>query len=158
MNTRVGYLKSFVSSVLWRKRFCGIQCRFLCTRAKESSALSLELTVWHPSVCQQFTFSFSFYSQEFLDRFSWNLVWIRYLWSFTSVVFRQDPFRSGSQVGKSRSQGAPPLTNIFVQHRMKSNDLEASSKKCCLFLFHKFQSQIFTRFDVFIGLTLVWTF
>ena len=50
------------------------------------------------SVRKLFTFSTS--SPEPLDGFWWNLVWMKYSWSLTSVVvFRTDPPRGGSRAG-----------------------------------------------------------
>ena len=51
-----------------------------------------------PSSLRQFTFSTS--SPEPLDGFWWNLVWMKYLRSLTSVVvFRPDLPRGGSRAG-----------------------------------------------------------
>ena len=52
-----------------------------------------------PSSVRLFTFSTS--SPEPLDGFWWNLVWMKYSRSLTSVVvFRPDPSRGGSRAGQ----------------------------------------------------------
>ena len=52
-----------------------------------------------PSSVKLFTFSTS--SPEPLDGFWWNLVWMKYSRSLTSVVvFRPDPSRGGSRAGQ----------------------------------------------------------
>ena len=55
--------------------------------------------VWRLSSVRLFTFSTS--SPEPLDGFWWNLVWMKYSRSLTSVVvFRPDPSRGGSRAGQ----------------------------------------------------------
>ena len=55
--------------------------------------------VCRPSSVRLFTFSTS--SPEPLDGFWWNLVWMKYSRSLTSVVvFRPDPSRGGSRAGQ----------------------------------------------------------
>ena len=55
--------------------------------------------VRRPSSVRLFTFSTS--SPEPLDGFWWNLVWMKYSRSLTSVVvFRPDPSRGGSRAGQ----------------------------------------------------------
>ena len=55
--------------------------------------------VRRPSSVRLFTFSTS--SPEQLDGFWWNLVWMKYSRSLTSVVvFRPDPSRGGSRAGQ----------------------------------------------------------
>ena len=59
--------------------------------------------VCRPSVCLSYVrlFTFSTSSPEPLDGFWWNLVWIKYSRSLTSVVvFRPDPSRGGSRAGQ----------------------------------------------------------
>ena len=56
-------------------------------------------SVVRPSSVKLFTFSTS--SPEHLDGFWWNLVWMKYSRSLTSVVvFRPDPSRGGSRAGQ----------------------------------------------------------
>ena len=56
-------------------------------------------SVCRPSSVRLFTFSTS--SPEPLDGFWWNLVWMKYSRSLTSVVvFRPDPSRGGSRAGQ----------------------------------------------------------
>ena len=56
-------------------------------------------SVVRPSSVKLFTFSTS--SPEPLDGFWWNLVWMKYSRSLTSVVvFRPDPSRGGSRAGQ----------------------------------------------------------
>ena len=65
---------------------------------RPSSVVRLSSVVRRPSSVRQYTFSTS--SPEPLDRFWWNLVWMKYSRSLTSVVvFRLDPPRGGSRAG-----------------------------------------------------------
>ena len=65
---------------------------------RPSSVVRLS-SVCRPSSVRLFTFSTS--SPEPLDGFWWNLVWMKYSRSLTSVVvFRPDPSRGGSRAGQ----------------------------------------------------------
>ena len=106
-----------------------------------------------PSSVRLFTFSTS--SPEPLDGFWWNLVWMKYSRSLTSVVvFRPDPSRGGAKIG----HGGPLLQETSssdwkatATNRMHSDDLETCGKKCCYFWFHS-EVKFLTRFDVFLDL------
>ena len=64
-----------------------------------SSVCRLSSVVRRPSSVRLFTFSTS--SPEPLDGFWWNLVWMKYSRSLTSVVvFRPEPSRGGSRAGQ----------------------------------------------------------
>ena len=66
------------------------------------------------SSVRQFTFSIS--SPEALDGFWWNLVWMKYSRSLTSVVvFRPDPPRADPGRGKNRSRGVPFFNKLLLQ-------------------------------------------
>ena len=63
---------------------------------------------------RQFTFSTS--SPEPRDGFWWNLVWMKYSRSLTSVVvFRPDPPRGDPGQGKNRSRGVPFFKELLLQ-------------------------------------------
>ena len=104
-------------------------------------------------------FTFSTSSPEPLDGFWWNLVWMKYSRSLTSVVvFRPDPSRGGSRAGQKQVTGGPLLQETSssdrkatATNRMHSSDLETCGKKCCYFWFHS-EVQIFDAF-----LTSFWT-
>ena len=84
MDTRMGFL-------LLGHRSQRLQWPIVITRCPSS--------VCHPSSVRLFTFSTS--SPEPLDGFWWNLVWMKYSRSFTSViVFRPDPSRGRSRAGQ----------------------------------------------------------
>ena len=115
------------------------------------------LSVRRPSVRKLFTFSTS--SPELLHGFWWNLVWMKYSWSLTSVVvFRPYPPRGGSRAGQNGSRGGPLLQETSsldrkatATNRMHSSDLEACGKKCCYFWFHS-EVKFLTRFWRLFGL------
>ena len=112
-----------------------------------------------PSSVRQFTFSTS--SPEPLDRFWWNLVWMKYSMSLTSVVvFRPDPPRGGSRAGQKWVTGGPLLQrtssdrNATATNRIHSSDLKSCGKKCCYFLFYS-EEKFWRVFDVFLDLVIL---
>ena len=116
--------------------------------------------VRRPSSIRLFTFSTS--SPEPLDGFWWNLVWMKYLRSLTSVVvFRPDPSRGGSRAGQKQVTGGPLLQETSssdrkatATNRMHSSDLETFAKKCCYFWFHS-KVKFLTRFWRLFGLSQI---
>ena len=113
-----------------------------------------------PSSVKLFTFSTS--SPEPLDGFWWNLVWMKYSRSLTSVVvFRPDPSRGGSRAGQKKVRGGPLLQETSSSDRkatatnqMHSSDLETCGKKCCYFWFHS-EVKFLTRFWRLFGLNQI---
>ena len=107
-------------------------------------------------VCRPFeNLHFGLLLQNRLMDFWWNLVWMKYSRSLTSVVvFRPEPSRGGSRAGQKQVIWGPLLQETSssdqkatATNQMHSNDLEACAKKCCLMLFLvPFQSQIFDAF------------
>ena len=114
-------------------------------------------SVVRPSSVRLFTFSTS--SPEPLDGFWWNLVWMKYSRSLTSVVvFRPDPSRGGSRAGQKKVMGGPLLQETSSSDRkatatnqMHSSDLETCGKKCCYFWVHS-EVKFLTRFWRLFGL------
>ena len=110
-----------------------------------------------PSV-RQFTFSTS--SPEPLDRFWWNLVWMKYSRSLISVVvFRPDPPRGGSRAGaKIGHAGSPSSKNFFFRSEGYSNKPNAWQwsknmwEEVCYFWFHS-EVKFLTRFWRLFGLS-----
>ena len=113
------------------------------------------------SSVRQFTFSTS--SPEPLERFWWNLVWMKYSRFLTSVVvFRPDPPRGGSRAGpKCVSEGTlHQRTSSSVQkatatNQIHSSDLEAFGKNCCFFFGSIPKSNFWRVFYVFLDLVIL---
>ena len=112
-----------------RQDFCKCECFIIigkkgtsvrCLLAHLSRILEWAIVIAHrpsvrPSVRRKL-FTFSTSSPEPLDGFWWNLVGMKYSWSFTSVVvFRPDPPRDGSRRGHNRSRGSPCPRNFFFR-------------------------------------------
>ena len=103
-----------------------LQCTIVITRCPASVRRP---SVVRPSSVKLFTFSTS--SPEPLDGFWWNLVWMKYSRSLTSVVvFRPDPSRGGSRAGQKLVTGGPLLQETSssdrkatATNRMHSSDL-----------------------------------
>ena len=114
-------------------------------------------SVRRPSSVRLFTFSTS--SPEPLDGLWWNLVWMMYSRSFTSVVvFRPGSVKGRIQGGAKIGHGGPPLQETSssdrkatATNRMHSSDLETCGKKCCYFWFHS-EVKFLTRFWRLFGL------
>ena len=103
-----------------KKKFCFIST-FLGHRSRSrvirrsSSVVCLSV---RPSSVRQFTFSTS--SPEPLDRFWWNLVWMKYSRSLTSVVvFRPDPSRGGSRTGQKLVTWVPFFKELLQTGRLQ---------------------------------------
>ena len=115
-------------------------------------ALSVVRRVVCMSSIRQFTFSTS--SPEPLDRFWWNLVWMKYWRSLTSVVvFRPDPPRGGSRAGQKMVMGVPFFRKLLLQ----TGRLQQQTECIAVIYNHvgklvSFGSQIFDAF-----LTSFWT-
>ena len=76
-----------------------VVCRLSSVVRRPSSVVRRPSSVVRLSSVRLFTFSTS--SPEPLDGFWWNLVWMKYSRSLTSVVvFRPDPSRGGSRAGQ----------------------------------------------------------
>ena len=102
------FVQSFLcTKALWSRPICSfflghrsqrLQWPIVTTRCP-ASVRRLASVVCRLSSVRLFTFSTS--SPEPLDGFWWNLVWMKYSRSLTSVVvFRPDPSRGGSRAGQ----------------------------------------------------------
>ena len=111
-NAYISYICSFLGHRSQR-----LQWPIVITRCPASV---VRPSVCRPSSVRLFTFSTS--SPEPLDGFWWNLVWMKYSRSLTSVVvFRPDPPRGGSRMGPKIGQRVPFLKNFFFKLEGYSN-------------------------------------
>ena len=159
-------LTIFKKKKLFRKIIVVIFATYFCekkfaTSLRNTGSSWKKMSIPNLSVplFRQFTFLTS--PPEPLNEIWWNLVWMKYSRSLTSVVvFRPDPPREGSRAGRNRSLGSSSSQKFFLRPEGYSNKPNTSPwsrstwEEVLLFWFHS-EVKFLTRFDVFLHLVIL---